>query len=122
MEDLKLIFSKRKFEYVLFFTWCIVSPLIVFIVIILLSINMEPLNVNGVDLPQWTTTLGWVVFAAILIPIPIFAVIEIYKAIKIRDRLKVRELSFLIRLNFILFLLKLIFSINRNQICLHTLQ
>lgn len=91
MEDIKLIFSTRKCEYVLFFTWCIISPLIVFIVIILLSINMDPLVVNGVELPQWTVILGWVVFAAILMPIPIFAFIEIFKAIKKARYLKVNN-------------------------------
>ena len=89
MEDIKLMLKKRVIEIYLFSSWCIISPILIIIVIVLLNINSDVLIVNGNPLPQWSVVIGWMIFFAILIPIPACASNEVYKAYKKRLLLKV---------------------------------
>ena len=82
MEDIKLMLKKRVIEIYLFSSWCIISPIVIIVVIVLLNINSDVPIVNGNPLPQWSVVIGWLIFFVTLIPIPACAINEIYKAFK----------------------------------------
>ena len=82
MEDIKLMMKKRVIEIYWFVSWCILSPIIILIAIVLMNINSDVPIVNGKPLPDWSIVIGWIIFSSVLIPIPCFAIYELSKAYK----------------------------------------
>jgi Sodium:neurotransmitter symporter family len=93
MEDIKIMLKKRYCEYYLLVTWCFISPVIIFIILVYMIVYDEVPIVNGKPLSDGAVAIGWLIFTSILIPIPLFAVYETYKAYKIRHHLKVCPLE-----------------------------
>ena len=99
MNDVKMMLGKRAGEYYLFLTWCITSPILLTVsveenekrkkivfdlhkVIIFSNIlTSKPLSDDsggGFDayvFPQWSTILGWFMFAICVIPIPLVYIV-----------------------------------------------
>jgi len=75
-EDIGLMLGKKPN---LFFrlTWCIVSPGLLFIIIIFTAVQYEPLEIFGRPYPQSSLALGWCVVAAPLICIPIWFIYQV---------------------------------------------
>ena len=94
MEDVKLMLKKRTIEIYWFLSWCIISPIILIIVLILMNIKPDVPVVNGKRLPDWAVSIGWLIFSSVLLPLPAFAIYEYYKGFKNRLILKVRKIIF----------------------------
>jgi hypothetical protein len=99
MEDIKLMLKKRIIEMYTFTSWCIISPIILIIVLILMNINPDIPVVNGKPLPSWAVSIGWLIFSSVLIPIPGFAIYEYYKGYRQRLALKVKNTVFNLKIN-----------------------
>ena len=91
MEDIKLMLKKRIVEIYTFTSWCIISPIILIIVLILMNINPDVPLVNGKPLPNWAVSIGWFIFSTVLIPIPAFAIFEYFKGFKQHLALRVKD-------------------------------
>jgi hypothetical protein len=89
MQDIKLMASKRMCEYYLFVTWCFLTPLLILLILVLMSISYETPIVNHKPLPNWAVNIGWSILTTILLPIPAVFVYELYKAFKKRHLLRV---------------------------------
>jgi hypothetical protein len=107
MNDVKMMLGKRAAEYYLFLTWCIVSLILmlvskktgllksirnenIFIKIIIFSklITFAPMKnsasagYDAYEFPQWSTILGWFIFVACVLPIPLVYLVKYIKAFR----------------------------------------
>ncbi len=88
-----MMIGKRYVEYYWLVTWCFLTPFLIILLFVMMSITFETPIINGVPLPKWAVDFGWAISALILFPIPICFVNEIYKAYKIKEQLRVSHSS-----------------------------
>ncbi|CAM2709398.1 unnamed protein product [Rotaria socialis] len=82
MNDVKMMLGKRAAEYYLFLTWCILSPIIMLVITFSNLLTSKQMS-NGAGAgyeayvyPGWSTIVGWCIFVACIIPIPLLFIIN----------------------------------------------
>ncbi|CAF1391258.1 unnamed protein product [Adineta steineri] len=96
MNDVKMMLGKRAAQYYLFLTWCIISPILMFVIILSKLLTAEPMKNNegagfeAYEYPQWSTILGWLIFVGCIIPIPI---VYIYNYIKEYKNIGLKQIA-----------------------------
>jgi len=115
MNDVKMMLGKRAAQYYLFLTWCIIAPILmlvshkifksirnIFIQIIIFSklITSAPLKIGAsggyeaYQYPQSSTILGWFIFIACIIPIPLVYLVNYIKEYQAIRLLKIVRYEF----------------------------
>ncbi|CAM4839307.1 unnamed protein product [Rotaria magnacalcarata] len=88
MNDVEMMLGKRAAQYYLFVTWCITAPILTLVITVSNLLNTAPLKLDAAggfpayEFPQWSTTLGWVIFVICIIPIPLVFLINYIREYK----------------------------------------
>ncbi|CAF3030397.1 unnamed protein product [Rotaria sp. Silwood2] len=82
MNDVKMMLGKRVAEYYLFLTWCIIAPIIMLVIILSNLLSAKRMSNSGGGgyesyvYPYWSAIVGWCIFVACIIPIPLVFIVN----------------------------------------------
>ncbi|CAF1020255.1 unnamed protein product [Rotaria sordida] len=82
MNDVKMMLGKRAAEYYLFLTWCIIAPVIMLIITFSNLVNTKRMShsasagYEAYEYPDWSVIVGWCIFIACIIPIPLVFIVN----------------------------------------------